>query len=803
MLSLASTAQNYHLLRGYVVDENAEPLVGVVIRVQNTNEGTVTNEKGQYELRLQEGFQRLYFSFIGYETKIVELAIQQNEVINVTLLSSDEQLNAVEVSNKKRDLSYEIMQRVSENRVLYQNQFQTQKRKIYVKSVEENQTTKLEKNTKKEETDPFATEKEDSIPDLNLFEADFIQHLQLPNGFKEEKLAAKKLGNQRTLFFTSTTDANFDFTQNLIQVPKLGDNSYISPTSSTAILAYKYKLLGSYFQDGQKVYSIKVTPRKSGNALFEGEIEVWDSLFAIKQVSLAVSDNSLVVYDKFSVQQTYQFIDSKLVLQNQSFNWHIKTGKSKSEGTCYVQYSDYLFDTVYSKRFFNAELGITHQDAYEKDTGFWAQIRPIPLSEKERIFINYEDSIYRVRNSKVYLDSIDSIYNRVTLMKLLLNGMGYINREKKINCGFDPAISLIDPLAIGGWRVRYSAYVFKRFESRKSLYVSPFLNYGFRNQDVKGNINIRYLYDPKKISTISLNAGRYFGFVNNFATLNDLARRSNFFEQTHAYLYHRTELFNGFYAVTGIQHLQRQDLDNFKFSPRGDSLFADNQPIAFQSHTAFETVISVEYTPKQLYLQEPKEKIILGSKFPTFSLLYKQAWPNVFSSSTNYRFLEFKTTQMFNIGTLGTSEYNIVAGAFLDTTNLKIMDYRYIRGGDPYFFLPAMYGFQLVDSTFPIFKPYLEAHYVHQFNGFISSKIPGLKQLNITTMAGGGTLWVPERNYQYNELFGGVNRIFKIGKERIRFGLYYVVSQSNQQGFRSGFKFSIEPYNQDTNSWSF
>ena len=63
---LFAKAQNYHLLRGYVVDENAEPLVGVVIRVQNTNEGTVTNEKGQYELRLLEGFQRIYFSFIGY-----------------------------------------------------------------------------------------------------------------------------------------------------------------------------------------------------------------------------------------------------------------------------------------------------------------------------------------------------------------------------------------------------------------------------------------------------------------------------------------------------------------------------------------------------------------------------------------------------------------------------------------------------------------------------------------------------------------------------------------------------------------
>ena len=378
--SFLTQAQNYYLLRGYVVDENAEPLVGVVIRVQNTNEGTVTNEKGQYELRLIEGFHRLYFSFIGYESQIIELAIQKDEVVNLTLLSNDEQLKAVEVSNKKRDLSYEIIQKVSENRTNYQNQFSTQKRSIYVKSVEENTRTKLEKVKKPEDDDPFAETVNDSIPNLNLFEAEFVQHIQLPRGFKEEKLAAKKLGSQRSLFFTSTTDADFDFTQNLILAKRLGDNSYISPISSTAILGYKYKLIGSRFEDNKKVYTIRVVPRKSGNALFEGEIEVWDSLFVLKSVDLKVSENSLITYDQFRIKQSYQFVNNKWVLDEQYFSWKVKGGKSLTEGTCYVNYSNYTFDSVYAKRFFNAEVGVTKQDAYEKDTSFWEQIRPVPLT---------------------------------------------------------------------------------------------------------------------------------------------------------------------------------------------------------------------------------------------------------------------------------------------------------------------------------------------------------------------------------------------------------------------------------------
>jgi hypothetical protein len=92
---------------------------------------------------------------------------------------------------------------------------------------------------------------------------------------------------------------------------------------------------------------------------------------------------------------------------------------------------------------------------------------------------------------------------------------------------------------------------------------------------------------------------------------------------------------------------------------------------------------------------------------------------------------------------------------------------------------------------------------VHQFNGFFTSKIPLLNKTKIREVAGGGFLYVPERKYQYSEVFFGLNRAFKIGRERIRLGAYYVIGQSNDFGVRNGFKFSLEPYNQSKNTWSF
>jgi hypothetical protein len=802
LLSVTAWAQEYHTLRGYVTDANAEPLIGVYIRVANLNVGTVSNEKGQYEIKLPEGLNRISYTYMGFQTQVVDLVIRKEITQNIRLEEAENNLKGVEINNRKKDLSYEIIQQVIDKREEYQNQFTTQKRHIYVKSVEKNTFTKEDKDDKELAEDLLKSAK-DSLPNLNLFEGDFTQHVKPPNGFKEEKEAAKKLGSQRTLFFTSTTDANFDFNENLIYVKKLGDNQYISPISSTAMLAYKYKLVGSRFEGDQKIYTIKVTPRKMGNALFKGELEVWDSLFTIKSVSLELSKNSLILYDKFSVHQQYVFSNGRRILASENFTWQLKTSKSTTDGRCEVVYSKYVFDSTYAKKYFNAEVGVTKEDAYEKDTGFWASIRPVPLTEEEYQFITYQDSVIRLHTSKHYLDSIDSVYNKPTFMKIAWAGLGHINRDKKTHWDFDPITGIIDPVPIGGWRLRYSVNYFKKFENRKAISVSPFINYGLRNRDVKGNLGLYYLYNPKKISSISLNTGKYFGFVNNFATILDIFNRNNFYEERYASLYHRTELINGLYSGLGLRSTYRQDLGDFKFNPEFDSVFVDNNPKKFDSHSAFILRVGLSYTPKQLYIQEPKEKIILGSKYPTFSLYYAQALPKFFGSSTNYKVLDFGISQKFNIGIFGTSEYSINVGEFLDTSLLRIMDYRYQRGGDKFLLLPTMFGYQLIDSTFATFGAVVESHYNHEFNGFITSKIPGLKQLDIRTSAGGGVLYVPERKYQYAELLFGANRIFKIGKDRYKLGVYYVVAQNNTSGFASGFKFSINPYNADTSTWSF
>ncbi|MFT5884660.1 MAG: hypothetical protein ACI9IP_001117 [Arcticibacterium sp.] len=798
LFSISSFSQNFYVLRGYVYSNDNFPLPGANIRDFDSKIGTQTNAKGQYELNLEQGLHRISVSYIGYDSETFEQVISGDNVKNIFLTPDTAMLAEVVVSNKKKDFSYEIIKNIIDHKEAVLNQYQNYACQTYIKSLEEPENIKPPK--KEEKYDPF---KNDSIPKTNYFEADISRYVSIPNKTKEERTAVKKIGDLQTLFFTSTTDGEFNLYENVQHVKQLSENAFVSPISPLGFASYRYKLLDSYYDGGTLVYKIAVKPKQTGNALYEGEIEVWDKEWVLKSVDLKLSKRALIVYDEFSFKQAYEKMEENWVITEESFTWKVTEEGQIKTGTTTVSQSNFVFDSTYSKNFFGPELAKTTALAYKRDSTFWDNIRPKPLSIEERNIIRKEEAYQLKINSKDYLDSIDAVYNKITFMKVAWEGVGHINRKKKTNWEFGSIPSFINLVAIGGWRAQYNVNYYKKFENRKQLRVFPYLNYGFLNKDLRGQIGVDYLYNPVKQSSIFLSAGQGFDVINGNATILDIVRRDNFYINTGINAKHRTEIFNGFYLNTEVLFNKREDLGDFKFSRLGDELFDNNSPSTFPNSSILKTNFRLDYTPKQLYISEPNEKIVMGSKYPTFSFRLSKAFQldnNLKKAFTN---IEFNVEQYFNVGILGTSEYRIGIGRFLDTMKVATMDYQYQRGGDPIWFSPSMYTYQYIPETFSTFKWFFESHYEHQFNGFLTSKIPLLNKTDIKTVAGAGLLYVPDQNYQYSELYAGVNRVFKLGKSRFRIGAYYVAAQSNKFGLKSGFKFSFEPYNRNKNTWSF
>jgi hypothetical protein len=160
--------------------------------------------------------------------------------------------------------------------------------------------------------------------------------------------------------------------------------------------------------------------------------------------------------------------------------------------------------------------------------------------------------------------------------------------------------------------------------------------------------------------------------------------------------------------------------------------------------------------------------------------------------------------QQIKLGVAGISNYTIRTGDFLSKRDLRLVDYKFQRMGDPYLFNNPNEAFQALDSTFPVFHRFYEAHYVHEFNGALLNKIPLFKKIGLREVGGAGFLIAPERELRYVEAFAGVERVFKWPfnpDTKFKFGVYVVGSAANQFHNPVQFKIGITSWDKVNNKW--
>ncbi len=109
LLTLLGYAQDMSL-RGTVTEEGGGPIYGVNVTVKGTNQGTITDDKGQYSINVKKGA-TLTFSYIGYVGQ--DVAVGNSSVINISLAPQSTVLNEVVVTalgirKEKKALGYAV-----------------------------------------------------------------------------------------------------------------------------------------------------------------------------------------------------------------------------------------------------------------------------------------------------------------------------------------------------------------------------------------------------------------------------------------------------------------------------------------------------------------------------------------------------------------------------------------------------------------------------------------------------------------------------------------------------------------------
>ena len=807
--AITGSAQSFKI-KGKVTNNKLESLAFATIQVQELPRvGTTSKEDGSYELNLEIGRYTLVVTMIGFKTQIMNIALTRNEEFNFILEEEDAPaMEDVIIRVKVKDRAEEIMRNVIRHKDGIVSAAGPYSAKLYIKAIQQDSVNR-KKDRVKTDTSIFQNPEQD-LTGMAMTEVSVHLDYESDTRLKENRVGIKKHGDAQNLFYLSTTEGNFSFYNNLVKVPAISEIPFLSPVSYSGLLAYRFKTIKREKVGNHMHFTLSVKPRQLSNATVEGEITITDSSWAILHTRFSFPSYHLPEYDFFEVVQDYGLVDNKAwMLKKQQFNYYVKSKKNKLSGQTLVVYTDYELNKTFRKNYFGMEVSATTQAAYERDTSFWRTVRAEPLTDKEIRYVRYRDSIFNITHSAAYLDSVDRRNNKITWKKLGFTGMTFYNRDKERTWVVPPIISLYEPFQFGGARIRPSFHYYKKYASKKDITLFTDVSYGIRNKDINGTIRLRRMYNPFNRGFYMLEINRDFDHIYEGDAWINQIQRSSYFLNNYFAAGHGLEIANGLFLYTEADVALRRSVVGYKTNPRTDSLFGDfldnNQPIAFDPYNAVYSKVTVKYTLRQRYLREPREKVILGSKWPTFFVSWRKGLPDLLSSEANFDFVEFGLEQTINVGIMGNFRYNVKTGDFITRKELKLLDYHFQRRGDPFLFMNPDEAFQALDSTFPVFQRFYQGHFMHEFNGSLLNKIPLLKKLQLREIAGGGFLYAPERNLRYAELFAGIERVFKWPFNpltKFKLGVYVVGSVANQFTNPVQFKVGLTTWNKRKNKWN-
>lgn len=794
LLCCAGTVRaDFYTISGTVRNQSGEPLayVGVsVIDLPHLN--TRTDILGRYSIRITEGTYVLVFTMKDFKTHKIPVTVNYADLVQNCILEHEEtELKSYKVSVKKTDRSEDIIRLViaGKYRFIHPKPYTVD---AYIKATEVSKDRKGPNDSASH-----------AKADLSMAEIFTTVHVSPPDKLKEERSGVDIRGNKDGLFYLSHTEGDFNFYKNLTEIPALSESPMLSPLSNSGLLAYRYKMLKVFYENGIKYYKIRVTPGPLGNALMSGELTIQDSAWTVRSLRLSLPVYHLAEYDFFEVVQEFEYKDSVYALKRMEFVYRVKEGRQMLDGRTVVYYTNYRYHEQFKKKFFRSELSSTALEAYERDSVFWVNRRLEPLTEKELAYIHKTDSIKAVQLQKHWQDSADREFNRITFKKVLFTGMAFYKRSQERYWSFQPLIFSYSPIFIAGPRLRYWVSYEKTSKHKKELHVTPSVNYGLYNKDLKGSLNVFRLYNPFSRAYYTLSTGREFGVINPYSSWVRGFARENFYQHDYVHAYHRVELMNGLYLGTGMEYANRKSISNMKFDPRGDNLWGGNTNLTrFEDYLALYGSLSIYLVPFQKYIREPFQKQILGSKWPELSIRYRKGL-HMLGSSIDFDYMEFVAEQEIKLGLAGISKYRITSGEFINTNSLQLIDYKFQRSIGPYFFANPMFSFQGIDTSFATLQRFYEGHYLHRFNGALINKIPLLRKLGLVECGGGGFLFSKERNMRYLEVYVGIEKMLKLFKERVRIGVFYVANINNAYRNNPEIKFTVEVYDKIRNRWPY
>lgn len=805
LICVLALGQRYEI-SGRITDNDNNPIPFVSVFIKGTTKGVSANIDGMYKISVERGLVTLSFTAIGYKPHSKTIDVFSNVVLNQVLEIEQYTLNSVVIKSNAEDPAYRIVKNAIKNRKAYLEEVFSYSNDVYIKGMQ-----KLVGAPKKlfgrniQNTLNLDTNRNGI---LYLSESQSKFSYMKPDLIKEEMVSSKVAGHNNAFSFNKASDMRINFYENLLlENTGLNARSFVSPIADDALLYYRYKLLGKTEENEIVVNKIEVIPRRKNDPVFRGTIYIADDTWRLMGVDLNLTKEAGVnLIDTLNIVQHYIKADSYYMPGNLKFQFNGNVLGFKFEGYFVSLYSNYYINPKFEKNYFTNEILKIDKEANKKDSVYWANNRPIPLTAEERLDYRKKDSIAAKEQSKAYLDSLEKVQNNFTLSKILITKYRYNDRYNHQSYIFDPIVKSLFYNTVEGFGMKYGVTYHKRFADEKKLTVRPDIRYGFANRVFTTSLQGDYIYDPIKRAAVGIGFGSEIADLNPYITMNLLSNTINslIFETNHPKFYKRNfielsaqrELTNGLQAKILLDYVKNYALTNhalYSFKNYPDKEFTSNNPFdplndipLFPSYRSNSITLDITYTPHQKYISRPYTKTYVGSKYPQLNLTYRKGLYGVLGGETDYDLITFEAHQeKINWGLFGASSFVLGAGKFLNNHKMYYPDYKHFRGNNATLFPPNLRKFRFLDFyQYSTNQHYFEAHIEHNFSGFITNKIPFIRHLKLEEIVGFNYLTQPQKK-NYTEYYFGLQRlVFSIS-----YGFAFDGSKKVSQGLKYAYNF--------------
>ncbi|MGB4397719.1 MAG: DUF5686 and carboxypeptidase regulatory-like domain-containing protein [Daejeonella sp.] len=795
-------------IRGKITDQLGQAIPFASVYEKNTSLGTSANSEGEYSLKLGQGRHELNYRAIGYKQETREIDLKTNFNLDVSLSQAVFELADVIVTAGGEDPAYEVIRNAIKKRKSHLREAKEYSTDVYIKGMQK--MLAAPKKFMGRNIDDLGKEiglDSNRRGILYLSESESRLSYMQPDNYHEEMISSKVSGSNRAFSFNRASDINIDFYENIIDIEGLSNRPFISPIADNALFYYDYKLIGTSMENGELVNKIELLPKRNTDPVFRGSIYIMENSWRIHSSDLMITKQSNINFvDTLNIRHQHIPVSSKVWMPS-SIRYDFTGGVFgfRFGGYYLALFKNYDLNPGLNKKDFVEVLNIA-REVNKKDSAYWTQARPVPLTEEEKTDYEKKAILALKRESKPYLDSLDKVNNKFKPVQFII-GSGYSprNRFKREYYSYSSLINSFFYNTVEGFGINYQVTYAKRLDSLTNKFVNYAgkVRYGFSSEKLYGSFSGNI---PVKAATFSFNLGSDVLDLNNLGSISQLGNSINslFYERNFLKLYEKkfisaslSQRFGGFVGRFTAEWANRNTLNNtsdYTVRDLNDRVFTSNNPFEvlptgtplFPENQALKLAFRGTYDFSNKYATYPSGKVHQPSKYPLLGINYVKGLKGVFGSDINYDLLSVDLTKSdIKLGMYGQFKFWVGAGQFLNDRTLYYPDYKHFDGNQSLSYIPKITNFLFLDfyknSTADKFA---EAHFEHNLSGFITNKLPLIRKLKLKEVVGFNYLATPLLK-NYNEVYFGLEYL----TFRVMYGMAHVNGKRVDKGIRIAYGF--------------